>query len=129
MNEVPNTLKFCSTHEWVSGVDDGVITVGITDHAQGQLGDLVFIELPEIGLLVEAKTECAVVESVKAASDIYSPVNGEVVDTNEALVDSPELVNDDPYGDGWLFKIRVNDESELNKLLDANEYLKIMEAG
>jgi len=122
MSDVPNELKYCSTHEWVSSVDDGVVTVGITDHAQDQLGDLVFVELPEIGQAFEAKAECAVVESVKAASDIYCPVSGEVTEVNEALMDSPELVNDDPYGDGWLFKVRLTDEAELDNLLDADGY-------
>jgi len=122
MSEVPNELKYCSSHEWVSGVDDGVVTIGITDHAQDQLGDLVFVELPEVGQALELKSECAVVESVKAASDVYSPVSGEVAEINEALMDSPELVNDDPYGDGWLFKVRLADESELDNLLDADGY-------
>ena len=122
MSEVPNELKYCSSHEWVSSVDDGVVTIGITDHAQDQLGDLVFVELPEVGQALELKGECAVVESVKAASDVYSPVSGEVAEINEALMDSPELVNDDPYGDGWLFKVRLADESELDNLLDADGY-------
>jgi len=122
MSEVPNELKYCSSHEWVSSVDDGVVTIGITDHAQDQLGDLVFVELPEVGQALELKGECAVVESVKAASDVYSPVSGEVAEINEALMDSPELVNDDPYGDGWLFKIRLANEAELDNLLDADGY-------
>ncbi|VAX11667.1 Glycine cleavage system H protein [hydrothermal vent metagenome] len=129
MSEIPNDLKYCSTHEWVSSAnDDGVITVGITDHAQDQLGDLVFVELPETGLTVEAGCECAVIESVKAASDIYSPVGGEIVDANEALIDSPELVNDDPYGDGWLFKVRVRDASDIDSLLNADSYREVAEA-
>ncbi|MFC1602084.1 glycine cleavage system protein GcvH [Pseudomonadota bacterium] len=122
MSEVPNELKYCSSHEWVSSVDDGVVTIGITDHAQDQLGDLVFVELPETGQALELKGECAVVESVKAASDVYSPVSGEVAEINEALMDSPELVNEDPYGDGWLFKVRLADETELDNLLDADGY-------
>ena len=128
MSDVPGDLRYCSTHEWVSSVDDGVVTVGITDHAQDQLGDLVFVELPEAGTMVEAKGECAVVESVKAASDIYSPVSGEVVEVNEALADSPELINDDPYGDGWIFKVRMIDESDLDNLLDADGYREASEA-
>ncbi len=128
MSEIPDELKYCSSHEWVSSVEDGVVTVGITDHAQDQLGDLVFIELPEIGAALDTKVECAVVESVKAASDIYSPVSGEVTEVNEALVDSPELVNDDAYGDGWLFKIRITDEAELEELLDAAGYQEIVDA-
>jgi len=128
MSDIPNELKYCSTHEWVSSVDDGVVTVGITDHAQDQLGDLVFVELPEVGQSLRQEAECAVVESVKAASDIYSPVNGEVSEINEALMDSPELVNDDPYGDGWLFKIRIADEAELDGLLDADGYREAADA-
>ncbi|HEC15360.1 MAG TPA: glycine cleavage system protein GcvH [Sedimenticola sp.] len=128
MSEIPTDLRYCGTHEWVSGVEDGVVTVGITDHAQEQLGDLVFVELPEVGTPVEAEAECAVVESVKAASDIYSPVDGEVVEVNEALADSPELINDDPYGDGWMFKIRVADETDLDNLLDADGYREVAEA-
>ncbi len=128
MSDIPNELRYCRTHEWVSCVEDGVVTVGITDHAQDQLGDLVFVELPEVGEAFEAETECAVVESVKAASDIYSPVGGEVTEVNEALMDSPELVNDDPYGDGWLFKIAITDEAELDSLLDADGYQEVVDA-
>ncbi len=128
MSDVPIELRYCRTHEWVSNAEDGVVTVGITDHAQDQLGDLVFVELPEIGEVFDAETECAVVESVKAASDIYCPVTGEVVETNEALMDSPELVNDDPYGDGWLFKITLADEAELEGLLDADGYQEVIDA-
>ena len=128
MSEVPNELKYCDSHEWISSVDAGVATIGITDHAQDQLGDMVFVELPEVGQEFEAKGECAVVESVKAASDIYSPVSGEVVEVNESLADSPELVNDDPYGDGWLFKIRLSNEAELDGLLDADGYKAMVEA-
>lgn len=128
MSDIPSDLRYCRTHEWVSSVDNGVVTVGITDHAQEQLGDLVFVELPEAGMTIEAKGECAVVESVKAASDIYSPVSGEVVEVNEALADSPELINDDPYGDGWIFKIRMIDEGDLDNLLDADAYREASEA-
>ncbi len=128
MSDVLDELRYCSTHEWVSSVDKGVVSIGITDHAQDQLGDLVFVELPEVGQVFEAEGECAVVESVKAASDIYSPVSGEVVEVNEALMDSPELVNDDPYGDGWLFKIRITDETELDNLLDADGYREVADA-
>jgi glycine cleavage system H protein len=128
MSDIPSDLRYCSTHEWVSNVENEVVTVGITDHAQEQLGDLVFVELPEVGITVVAEGECAVVESVKAASDIYSPVNGEVVEVNEALADSPELINDDPYGDGWIFKMRIADESDLDNLLDADGYQEVAEA-
>ncbi len=128
MSEVPNELKYCDSHEWISSVEAGVVTVGITDHAQDQLGDMVFVELPEVGQTFEIKGECAVVESVKAASDIYCPVSGEVVEINEMLADSPELVNDDPYGDGWLFKIRLSNEAELDSLLDADAYQAAIDA-
>ena len=128
MSEIPSELKYCSSHEWVSSMEDGVVTIGITDHAQDQLGDLVFVELPEIGQAFEAKAECAVVESVKAASDIYSPVSGEVTEVNEALMDSPELVNEDAYGDGWLFKLRITDGTELDSLLDAAGYQDVVDA-
>ncbi len=128
MSDIPNELRYCRTHEWVSSAEDGVVTVGITDHAQDQLGDLVFVELPEVGDPFEAETECAVIESVKAASDIYCPVAGEIAEVNEALMDSPELVNDDPYGDGWLFKIAITDEADLDSLLDADGYLEVLDA-
>lgn len=128
MSDIPNKLRYCRTHEWVSSAEDGVVTVGITDHAQDQLGDLVFVELPEVGDPFEAETECAVIESVKAASDIYCPVAGEIAEVNEALMDSPELVNDDPYGDGWLFKIAITDEADLDSLLDADGYLEVLDA-
>jgi glycine cleavage system H protein len=126
MSEIPNDLKYCDSHEWVSAPQDGIVTVGITDHAQAQLGDLVFVELPEVGATVTAEGECAVVESVKAASDIYSPVNGEVVEVNDTLADAPETINSDPYGEGWIFKVRLNDESELSGLLDAEAYAEIV---
>ncbi|MCF6353829.1 MAG: glycine cleavage system protein GcvH [Candidatus Polarisedimenticolaceae bacterium] len=128
MSDIPNELRYCRTHEWVSSAEDGVVTVGITDHAQDQLGDLVFVELPEIGDPFEAEAECAVIESVKAASDIYCPVAGEITEVNEALMDSPELVNDDPYGDGWLFRIAITDEADLDSLLDADGYQEVLDA-
>ena len=105
MSEIPNDLKYAKSHEWVRDEGDGVCTVGISDHAQELLGDLVFIELPEVGAAVERDAECGVVESVKAASDIYGPVDGEVVAVNEALADAPETLNQDPYGEGWIFKL------------------------
>jgi glycine cleavage system H protein len=122
MSNTPADLKYSKEHEWVRDNSDGTVTVGITDHAQDALGDLVYIELPEVGRKVEAAEACAVVESVKAASDIYSPVDGEVTEANVALGDAPESINDDPYGEGWIFKLRVSDGSQLNGLLDAAAY-------
>jgi len=121
MSEIPSDLRYTESHEWVSSGDGGV-KVGITDHAQSQLGDLVFVDLPAVGDSVSAGDACAVVESVKAASDVYSPVSGEVVAVNEDLEDSPELVNQDPYGKGWLFTVKANDDSGLDKLMDADAY-------
>ncbi len=122
MSEIPADLRFAETHEWVSLEDEGVVKIGITDHAQQQLGDLVFVELPEEGASFVQGDACAVVESVKAASDIYCPVSGEVVAVNELLIDAPETVNNDPYADGWLFSIRLDDPDELESLMDAEAY-------
>lgn len=122
MSQVPKELKYAPSHEWIRDEGDGVYTVGITEHAQDLLGDMVFVELPEVGDNVAAGDDCAVAESVKAASDIYAPVGGEVVAINEDLEDSPELVNSDPYGDGWLFKIKIDDDGDLANLLDADGY-------
>lgn len=122
MSDIPSNLKYAKTHEWVENLGDGSIRIGVTDHAQSQLGDMVFVDLPEVGEQVKAGEECAVVESVKAASDAYSPVTGEVVAVNENLEDSPELVNSDCYGDGWIMQIKLADESELAELLDAEAY-------
>ncbi len=121
MNE-PKELHYAPTHEWATSSQDGVVTVGITDFAQDQLGDVVYVELPESGLGVGAGDSVAVVESVKTASDIYSPVPGTITDVNEALLDSPELINSDPYGDGWLFRVRLADEAALGDLLTAESY-------
>lgn len=121
MSNVPTELKYTKSHEWAS-IDGDTATVGITDHAQDLLGDMVFIELPEVGDSVEAGKECAVVESVKAASDVYSPLSGEVVAVNEALADSPETVNSDPYTGGWLFKVRMSNAAEADSMLDAAAY-------
>ena len=118
---IPDDLKFAQTHEWIR-VDGEVGTVGITDHAQAELTDIVFAETPKIGAKVSAKEALAVVESVKAASDIYSPVAGDVVEANHALSDNPSLINQDPYGAGWIFKIRIADSSELSSLLGAAAY-------
>ena len=125
MSVIPNDLKYTKTHDWVRLNDDGTVTLGITDHAQSELGDMVFVELPEAGDTLEAGKECAVVESVKAASDIFSPLSGEVTAANEALADAPELINQDPYGEGWLFRMHTSDS--LDGLLDAAAYT-ILEA-
>ena len=125
MSNAPSHLKYAKSHEWVETISEGTYRVGISDHAQDLLGDMVFIELPEIGQTVSAQEECAVVESVKAASDVYSPLSGEVVEINEALVDAPDLVNRDPYGDGWLFTVKATDLSELDGLIAADEYIKL----
>ena len=122
MSNIPSDLKYASSHEWVRNEGDGTFTVGISEHAQELLGDLVFVELPEVGDAVDAGEDCAVAESVKAASDIYAPVGGEIVAINEELEDAPETVNNDPYGDGWLFRIKATDESELENLLSAEDY-------
>ncbi|WP_130831565.1 glycine cleavage system protein GcvH [[Erwinia] mediterraneensis] len=122
MSNVPNELKYRESHEWVRKEEDGTYTVGITEHAQELLGDMVFVDLPEPGTTFAAGEECAVAESVKAASDIYAPLSGEIVAVNEALGDAPELVNSDPYTDGWLFRISASDASELEALLDADAY-------
>ncbi|MDF2447327.1 MAG: glycine cleavage system protein [Moraxellaceae bacterium] len=121
MSKTPAELKYAPTHEWVR-VEGDVATVGITDHAQEALGDLVYIELPEVGDTVAAHDEAGVVESVKAASDIYAPVSGEIIAVNDALADSPETVNSDPYHDGWMYKIRMSDVVELDDLLSADDY-------
>ena len=122
MSNIPADLKYASTHEWVRDEGDGTFTVGISEHAQELLGDLVFVELPDVGDKVATGDDIAVAESVKAASDIYAPMTGEVVAVNEDLEDAPETVNNDPYGDGWLFRIKADDSSELDNLLDANTY-------
>ena len=125
MSNLPQELKYSKSHEWVRVEDDGSVTVGITDHAQGLLGDMVFVELPELGRELGVEEECAVVESVKAASDVYSPVAGSVAEVNGAVEDSPEIVNQDPYGEGWLF--RLKDVSGLDELLDADGYAATIE--
>jgi len=122
MSNIPSELKYAASHEWVRNEGDGVVTIGITEHAQGLLGDMVFVELPDVGENVSTGDDVAVAESVKAASDIYAPVSGEVIAVNEDLEDSPELVNSDAFGDGWMFKIKLDDASELDALLDAEGY-------
>ena len=127
MNETPSDLKFLASHEWIRLGDDNIVVVGISDHAQEQLGDVVFVELPNIGDEVLSGDEAAVVESVKAASEVYSPFTGEVVGVNEALEDNPELVNSSPYDDGWFFKLKVKDKGELESLMSKEEYEKFVE--
>ena len=126
MSDIPEDLRFTSQHEWVRENDDGTVDVGITDHAQTVLGDLVFVELPEVEAELAQSDACAVVESVKAASDVYSPLSGVVVETNEGLADAPERVNEDPYGDGWIFKLRPARPVELEELLDAAAYQQLL---
>ena len=128
MSNIPDNLKYLDSHEWARVESDGTVTVGISDHAQGALGDLVFVEVPEVGKALSKGGAAAVVESVKAASDVYSPVSGEVIANNsDALSATPELVNSDPYGQGWLFKIKPSNSSELSSLLDAKAYGKVVE--
>ena len=125
--ETPGDLKFSETHEWARLNDDGTITVGISHHAQDQLGDLVFVEVPEIDAEVKAEEAVAVVESVKAASDLYAPVTGTVVAINEALADSPELINDSPFEDGWIFTLQPDNKDDLNSMMAAGEYDTMVE--
>ena len=126
MSNIPDDLKYASTHEWIRIDEDGVATVGISDHAQDALGDIVFVELPELGTSVIAKDEVAVVESVKAASDIYSPLSGEIIAVNEVLVDAPETVNSSPYENGWFYKMTLGEDVdvELDDLMDAAAYIE-----
>lgn len=126
MSQIPAELRYASSHEWAR-LEDGIVTVGITDHAQNALGDVVYVELPEVGEKLDATQEAGVVESVKAASDIYSPVSGEVVAINELLEEAPESINSDPYTDGWFYKIRIDDAEEFQNLLDADEYRASLE--
>jgi glycine cleavage system H protein len=127
MSNIPSELRYKKSHEWVRDNEDGTITVGISDHAQELLGDLVFVELPEIDHEYGAEDGIAVVESVKAASDIYSPLDGVVTEVNENLIDQPELINSSPYEDGWVFTMRLNDEDMLDTLLDATSYEESLE--
>jgi glycine cleavage system H protein len=128
MSDIPSELRYRESHEWVRDEGDGTAVIGISDHAQEALGDMVFVELPEPGMSYEQGEACAVVESVKAASDIYAPVSGEVIEANGQLEDTPELVNTDPYGEGWLFRIQLSDASELDGLLDADAYAEQAES-
>ena len=128
MAHYPNELHYAKSHEWVRHEEDGSYTVGISEHAQELLGDMVYVELPDVGDDVTAGDECGVVESVKAASDIYSPISGEVIAINEKLADGPEKVNKDPYGAGWLFRVKASDETEIDDLLDAESYAEHVES-
>ncbi|MFV1871714.1 MAG: glycine cleavage system protein GcvH [Oleiphilus sp.] len=129
MSIIPGELRYLSSHEWVRLEEDGeTATVGITDHAQDLLGDVVFVELPELDSVIAAGEEAGVVESVKAASDIFSPVSGTVIEINESLEDAPELVNSDPYDDGWFFKVKISDADELSSLLSAEDYTEVCES-
>ncbi|WP_367346748.1 glycine cleavage system protein GcvH [Stenotrophomonas bentonitica] len=122
MSEIPGDLKFLKSHEWARVEGNGRVTVGISDHAQGLLGDLVYVELPEVGADAKAGEQIAVVESVKAASDVYSPISGKVVEVNSALADKPETINEDAYGDGWMFVVELSNKDELNDLLEPDDY-------
>jgi len=128
MSNIPAELKYVASHEWIRDEGDGVYTIGITDHAQDLLGDVVFVELPEVGSSFGAGDDLGVVESVKAASDVYAPLSGEVVAINEALEETPETVNADPYGDGWFLKVKISDPAELGELLDADGYAAVCDA-
>jgi glycine cleavage system H protein len=127
MSEIPGDLKFMKSHEWARVEGDGKVTIGISDHAQGLLGDLVYVDLPAVGDSIEAGTACAVVESVKAASDVYSPVTGKIAAINSALVDKPETINEDAYGDGWIFVVDVVEPDQLNELLSPDDYAELIE--
>lgn len=128
MSSIPANLRYAESHEWVLDNGDGTVTIGITDHAQEALGDVVFVELPEVGRSLEHNEEFGVIESVKAASDLYAPVAGEVIEVNEALEDTPETVNESPYEDGWIMKVRVADAATLDALLDADGYQAVADA-
>ncbi|SRR5690554_7391479 len=128
MSTIPANLRYAESHEWVLDNGDGTVTVGISDHAQEALGDIVFVELPEVGRTLALRDEFGVVESVKAASDLYAPVAGEVIEVNEALEDAPETVNESPYEDGWIMKVRLEDSAQLDDLLDADGYAAVAQA-
>jgi len=127
--DIPGDLRIAASHEWVRINDDGTVTIGITEHAQEQLGDIVFVETPEIDMQCQPEQPVAVVESVKAASDLYAPVAGKIIDSNGALGDSPELINDSPYEDGWIFKIQPDDVSEVENLMIPEDYTHMVESG
>ena len=127
MSDIPGDLKFLSSHEWARVNDDGTVTIGISDHAQDLLGDIVFVELPEVGQMLDAENDAAIVESVKAASDVYSPLSGEVIEVNSMLEDQPEIINSSPYEDGWFYKLTPSDMGELNNLLSPEDYSDVCE--
>ena len=127
MSEIPGDLKFLKSHEWLRIDGNGKVTVGISEHAQGLLGDLVYVELPNVGDRIEAGNACAVVESVKAASDVYAPVTGTVTAVNTALSDKPETINEDAYGEGWIFSLDIEEPEQLNDLLDPDAYAELLE--
>ena len=127
MKNIPGDLKFLSSHEWARVESDGTITIGISDHAQDLLGDIVFVELPEVGQTLDAESDAAIVESVKAASDVYSPISGEVKEVNSLLEDQPEIINSSPYEDGWFYKISPSDLGELDNLLSPEDYIAVCE--
>ena len=128
MSNLPTELKYTKSHEWIQSNDDGTVTIGITDNAQELLGDLVFVELPEEGSVLSAGDQCAVVESVKAASDVYAPITGEIIAVNSALEDEPEQVNTDPFGNGWLFRMKPEQPEQITALLDADGYSETLDA-
>ncbi|HZP11277.1 MAG TPA: glycine cleavage system protein GcvH [Nevskiaceae bacterium] len=128
MSNVPGDLKYVKTHEWIKKLPDGNVVIGITDHAQNALGDLVFVEVPKPGRKLKADEACAVVESVKAASDVYAPLAGEVIESNPKLADAPETLNSDPYGAGWMWKMKPANAGDVDKLLDAAGYQKVIDA-
>lgn len=126
MSNIPSNLRFAKSHEWVLDNGDGTLTVGISDHAQELLGDVVFVEIPEVGRNVNAGEEFSLVESVKAASDVYSPISGEIIAVNDALEETPELINEDPFGTAWIAKIRPSDSTAIAALMDATAYAKLI---
>ncbi|MCH9828224.1 MAG: glycine cleavage system protein GcvH [Gammaproteobacteria bacterium] len=126
MSNIPEDLRYVASHEWVKPLDDGSVLIGITDHAQEALGDLVFVELPDVGRVLSAEEACGVVESVKAASDVYAPISGEVLEINENLADAPELLNQDPYGEGWMYKLKPDNIDQIDDLLDADGYEHVL---
>ena len=128
MSEIPAELRYTDSHEWIREEGGGVVSVGITDYAQDALGDVVYVELPEVGDVINTGDEAGVVESVKAASDIFAPVSGRVVAINEDLADDPQIINSSPYGDGWFFKVKLSDPDELEELLDAEGYQEVLDA-
>jgi len=128
MSNIPNELKYSKSHEWIKDQGEGIFSIGITDHAQDQLGDMVYVELQEVGLTMKAGEECAVVESVKAASEIFMPISGEIVEVNAGLSDTPEAINQDPYSAGWLLKVKASQVEEIQSLLDSKAYSAFIES-